>query len=264
MARVRPGIKWAYGVTTVWLDHFGNKRTERRESLLPRTLESLKRAGFDNPCLYVDGCDHKVAQEYETQFNLEVTNRRRNIRTFGNWVLALGELYIREPYADRYAMFQDDLVTYLNLKKYLEKATYGGTKEGNNAKVYYNLYSFPSNENLTPKVSESGKELTGAGFYVSNQNGRGAVGLIFDNETVRVLLAHTHMIERPRDPHRGFKAVDGGIVTALKKSGYKELVHIPSLTQHIGDQSSMGNKPHLKSTSFKSEDFDAVSLLSST
>lgn len=47
---VRPApvraYRWSYGVTTV---------TERRDTLLPQTLASLKAAGWDNPRLFVDG-----------------------------------------------------------------------------------------------------------------------------------------------------------------------------------------------------------------
>lgn len=234
-------LSWAYGVTTV---------PERRDALLKRTLASLKLAGFPSPRLFVDNC--KDPGEYK-EFGLEITTRHPRIRTHMNWVLALYELYGREPNAQRYALFQDDFVTYRNLCSYLEQTPYpdGG-------RAYLNLYTFPSNQALCPKAKDGNEQV---GWYPSNQLGRGAVALVFSREATLELLCSRHMVDRPMDPNRGHKAVDGGIVTALKKVGYREYVHNPSLVQHMGDVSVMGNKPHQKAGSFRGEDFDALNLL---
>lgn len=233
-----PSITWAYGVTTV---------PSRRDSLLPRTLDSLKRAGFPSPRLFVDGCQPEYAGSWHDEFGLEVTTRWPTIRTFGNWTLGLAELYIREPHADRYAMFQDDFITYPNLRPYLEDCPYP-------EKGYWNLYTFPSNQTLCPK-DEAGNRREG--WFLANQMGRGAVALVFDRLTVHTLLTHQHMVERPMDPRRGHRSIDGGIVTALRKAGWSEYCHNPSLVQHTGDISSMGNKPHKKAESWRGEEFDA-------
>lgn len=231
-------LKWAYGVTTVPM---------RRHDLLPRTLKSLAAGGFDQPRLFVDDCTNTEAAEYERQFGLEVTARYPCIRTFGNWVLTLAELYIRNPWADRYFVAQDDFVTYRNLRAYLERCAY--PEQG-----YWNLYTFPSNQVLAPADGLPG-------WYRSNQNGRGAVALVFSRPAVMLLLAHAHMIERPQDAHRGHRSVDGGIVEAFRKVGWEEWVHNPSLVQHTGLVSAMRNKPHQLSPSFRDEEFDALSLI---
>jgi hypothetical protein len=100
-----PRYAWAYGVTTV---------PSRRNDLLPETLCSLCEAGFDAPRLFVDGDNDPKG--WEREFGLETTCRYPTIRTHGNWILALSELFIREPHAERYALFQDDLITYRNLR----------------------------------------------------------------------------------------------------------------------------------------------------
>lgn len=238
----RPPIKWSYGVTTVPC---------RKDSLLPMTLSSLRVAGFPEPRLFVDGATPKQAREYEEQFGLLVTSRNPTIRTYMNWVLALAELYGREPYANFYAVFQDDFVTYSNLRQYLEKCEYPG-------RGYWNLYTFPVNQAICPKHPNGLEKI---GWYPSNQLGRGAVALVFNRETVLTLLTHQHMVERPIDVDRGWKAVDGGVVTALNKAGWQEFVHNPSLVQHQGTISTMRNKPHKQATSFKGTDFDAMNLL---
>lgn len=233
-------LEWSYGLTTVPC---------RRKDLLPRTLTSLRKAGFDKPRLFVDGCNDALS--WSREFELEVTCRFPTIRTFGNWILSLWELYIRQPNADRYAMFQDDFVTYRNLRQYLESVPY--PSDG-----YCNLYTFPQNQKLAPKTRHGG---TVDGWYPSNQMGRGAVALVFDGYSVKNLLAAAHIIDRPQDIHRGWKAIDGGIVTAFRKMGRVEYVHSPSLVQHTGLHSSMGNKPHLQAESFRGEDYNVLELL---
>ena len=230
-------MKWAYGLTTV---------PERRETTFPKTIESLRNAGFDSPRLFIDGYLDRAL--YAT-LGLSTSMRETRIRTFGNWMLGLIKLYIREPHADRYAMFQDDFVTYRNLRGYLEKSPYPN-------KGYLNLYTFPSNQGLAPRDGTQG-------WYLSNQLGRGAVALVFNKEAIKTLMYSKDIVDRPEDSQRGHRAIDGGIVTAFKKAGWKEYVHNPSLVQHIGDVSSMGNNPHLKAISFKGEDYDAMELLES-
>lgn len=223
-------MKWSYGVTTV---------PERRHDLLPRTLASLKLAGFEEPHLFVDS-EHGYAE-----LGLPMTVRYPKVRTAGNWVLSAMELYIRNPHADRYAVFQDDFVTYRNLRVYLERTPYP-------QRGYCNLYSFPSNEELA-----KGR----LGWYESNQFGRGAVALMFSREALLTCLGSQHLLERPQDSVRGHVKVDGGIVDAMRKAGWKEYVHNPSLVQHMGHVSTMGNGTHKQSRSFKGEEFNALEML---
>lgn len=234
--RRRHPIRYAYGVTTV---------PDRRAKLLPKTLASLRSAGFDTPTLFVDGdsnCD-----SWREEFKLEVTCRYPVIRTFGNWSLSIAELFIRDPHADRYCMFQDDFITYPNLRAYLDTCEY--PDDG-----YWNLYTFPKNQRLAPKDDKPG-------WYKSNQRGLGAVALIFSRGALTTLLAQPHLVNRPIDLRRGWRAVDGGIVTAMNKAGYKEYVHNPSLVQHTGLKSSMKNHEQPLAESFRGEGFDATQLI---
>lgn len=230
-SRSKNVMKWSYGVTTV------KQRLE--DGLLERTLNSLRSAGFDNPRLFIDGDNSGFER-----FGLEMTHRNPVIRTFGNWYLALLELTIREPAADRYALFQDDFVTYLGLREYLELVPYPD-------KGYLNLYTFPCNQ----------QRCNGNGWFESDQFGKGAVAIVMDNEAAHVLLTQRHMADRAKDPIRGHRAIDGGIVDSFKKAGYKEYIHNPTLVQHTGHISSMGNSPHQQAVSFRGEQFNAMELL---
>jgi len=228
-------LKWSYGVTTL---------ADRFDDLLPKTLTSLNRSGFGQPRIFVDG----EGALPDCVAGLPITQRIPKVMTMANWWLALTELYMREPLADRYAIFQDDLVCSRNLRAYLEASEYP-------EKGYLNLYTFPENEKPTN------------GWHESNQRGRGAVALVFNNEAVRSLLLAEHMIKKVQDRQlrrgypRGTKGVDGGVVESFRKIGWKEYVHSPSLVQHTGLVSSMGNRRHPLATSFKGESFDLINLL---
>jgi hypothetical protein len=237
-------LVWTVGVTTV---------PQRRGDLLLKTLESLNAAGFVKPRLFVDG--EKDAESWRAEFGLEVTARFPVIRTHGNWFLALGELFIRTPNADRFAIFQDDLIAVKNLRPYLDLCKYPDNG-------YWNLLTFPQNQKgTTPGFYEApGYAMPGYAYKV--QRGLGAVGLVFSRDAALEILFAQHMVERPIDADRGWKAVDGGVVTAANKAGYREYVHSPSLIQHTGVKSTMGNLPHPLAPTFPGAGFDALSLVS--
>ncbi len=237
------GKKWAVGVTTV---------IERmRNNLLDTTLVSLERAGFPKPRLFIDGSEG--LSEFDVLISTyDVTIRSPKILTAGNWTLAAWELLYRHPDSDLFAIFQDDCIAVRNLRQYIEAINYPSNG-------YLNLYTFPKNEKPIK------------GFYLSNQLGLGAVGLVFSNKALRVCLGSQHMANRPiakrirkgkeQPSPRRWKAIDGGIVETIKKAGWKEYVHNPSLIQHTGKQSAMGNRMQPQAGTFPGEEFDALSLL---
>lgn len=238
-------VKWSYGVMTV---------PQRRTTLLPGTLESLRMAGFHSPHLFVDGAnggyDYLRAKIDPTGAS-GITYRYPNVRTFGNFILSLAELYIREPNADRYALFQDDFVTVRHLRAYLDRCPYPG-------RGYLNLYSFRENEQLEP--FRSGK----MGWVESNQMGRGAVALVFDRDCLQSILskapALTHFVNKPLDSTFGWRRADGALVEAIRNIGYKEYIHNPSLVQHTGDVSTIGNH-NSKSITWRGEEYNPLTLL---
>lgn len=243
-------MEWSYGITTI---------PERRETYLPRTVRSLQNAGFEAPIIFVDGAGESSGG---------LVCRGNRIRTFGNWFLALAELYVRKPLADRYVIFQDDMVTCKNLRQYLEQVPFP-------EKGYLNLLTMPLWNSL--KVLRENFSIARAnsqpypysvpdsddyiGFYHSNQNGKGAVANVFDQAGVRLLFQSDHIFDKPKDQHKGHQCIDGAIISAMKKGGFIEYVHNPSLVYHIGDVSSMGHHKYPDATTFRGEDFDALDLL---
>lgn len=254
-----PQLRWSYGVTTV---------PERRTSTLPRTLASLERAGFPNPRLFVDG--DTESRDWD-RIGLEKTFRWPRMYAYPSWLLGVWELYLRNPNADRYAMFQDDLVTYRNLRRYLEVIPYPDpkppSKHGPAAHPgYLNLYTFPHNYDLCPMHGRY------TGWFMSDQSGKGAVALVFSRTALVALLTNQaaidranagsgdsnasrpntdapgtpvspnhkpiiHLTERsynPTDPKRQYKNIDGGVVDAMRLARWAEYVHAPTLVQHTG------------------------------
>jgi len=234
-------MKWMYGVLTV---------PSRFDELLPRTLHSLAMAGFGEPRLFVDGEKHPDI--YEQRFDLEVTVRYPIVHVYPNWILSMWELYLREPFADRYAMFQDDLISVKNLRPYLERAPYP-------EKGYLNLYTFMNNEALVKDKP--------VGFLPASQNGRGALGLVFSQEAMIVLLGSSHMAKRVRNTARskgklprGWTHADGAVVEAMNAAGWSEYVHNPSLLRHTGLVSATGSCRYAPDRTFPGEDFDAMEI----
>lgn len=231
---------WSYGVMTV---------KSRLSSLLPRTLKSLSRAGFDSPRVFVDGCKDV------NLLGLQHTCRVPTVRTAGNWHLSMMELYVRCPTADRYALFQDDLLACRNLREYLEQCQYP-------LNGYLNLLTFMDNEKADASVGWRESKIITDTEDNSPQTGRGAVALVFDHKAVTTLLSSRRFIERHADAKWGWRKIDGGIVDAMNAAGYREFVHSPSLVQHIGEKSSMGIRRYPTANTFPGEGFDVMSLLS--
>jgi hypothetical protein len=253
-------MEWAYGVTTT---------PKRKNSVLPQTLASLARAGFDAPHLFVDACPPEEALAYKERYkNLPLTTRWPRINVYGNWILSMAELYIRNPKAVRYAIFQDDLLMCGNLRKYLELCPY--PKLG-----YWNLYTFPQRERVCPRVENTTDRITG--WYHCGHRGLGALALVFSKEAVTTLLTHQNTILKPLAVKDSFRTVDGMVVTSMQFAGYKEYVHYPSLVQHMGVYSTMDKRqnpvgpfehldpfkwhPKTMSRSFPGEHHDAMKFL---
>lgn len=245
---VQKALTWTCGVTTV---------PERRDGLLHDTLMSLERGGFPSPRLFVDRSTYPWGESCSGGRAQSIRDPR--VGAYGNWVLAAWELFLRDPEADRYAIFQDDVICSANLRPYLDAAAYP-------ERGYLNLYTFPVNQELCVEGHE--------GFYLSNQRGKGACALVFSNLGMQTLLGSDHLVAHATDKrlmgndpdsYRRTRNIDGAVIEAFKKSGWQEWVHNPSLIQHTGTEHSTirgRNVPdNWKATSFRGEEYDCLELL---
>ena len=231
-------MKWACGVCTV---------PQRMYDLLPQTLASLKLAGFSDIRLFVDHC---ADPKEHVPMAKGVTNRWPRIGSYGNWMLGMTELFLRAPDADRYVMFEDDVVLCRNTRNYVEACKFptGG---------YLNLYTVPDNV-------EAGQT---AGWTRSAQKGRGALALAFDRDGVRAILTSARCVSHSESKQRGHYLTDGAILDAMRKVGVREWVHVPSLVQHTGAETTIPNRlaptraEYMTAPTFPGESFDAMEFL---
>jgi hypothetical protein len=245
-------MNWIVGITTI---------PARRETYLPDTLESIERAGFPKPRLFVDGSDE--AERWVPFFGAErLTLRWPNVGAFGNFALGLWELVMRNPTGERFIMFQDDVVCCKNLREYLDKQIYP-------TKGYWNLFTYGRSERAIQALGgrkgwvEGGMILRGEeedGWVPQNkeQKGQGCLAVVFDREAAVTLLEQPPFIRKPISASRPKTCVDGAIVGAMNHAGYREWVHGPSLVQHIGIDSSIQKGKQWKtfSDSFRGEEWD--------
>lgn len=224
-------VIWSYGVMAC---------PARKSDLLVRTLNSLNKAGFSYPVIFLDDAPH-IPSYFQC---CSVVRRNLSLGAFGNFVLGMWELYLRNPNADRYIMFQDDVVCYKNLRQYLEACNLLSL-------AYYNLYTWDVNIKRNMP-----------GWSLSDQMSRGALALMFGNQALRDLLACQSFIDHRKNCHNGHKAIDKAILNSLiREKGYREFTHTPSLVQHTGFYSTIKNQSGHVSEVFNGEDFDAMSLL---
>ena len=207
-------VRWSYGITTV---------SERRFNLLQDTLQSLASSGFPNPKVFTDGLPHKLGH-------------------LANWMRTAFNLYTMEPLADRYAIFEDDLICCSNLREYLE--------QWHPDPGYLNLLTHQQNADLLqPRAPH--------GWYLSNQRGRGAVALVFDNSAIRDLLTSRVFIDRPKMEHK--QSADSIVLESLGPYGYKEYFHHPGLVQHMGKESMLGHQ-YGEMESFGGTSYDPLTI----
>ncbi|MEM2989752.1 MAG: hypothetical protein QXQ02_01050 [Halobacteria archaeon] len=141
-------------------------------------------------------------------------------------------------------LFQDDIVSVMGLYEYLDRTC---THE----LVYWNLYTWP--ENMRSET----------GWVLSNQKGRGALGLVFSREALLCLLGSKMFWEHRMDAHSGSKCDDRAVITTMNANGYKEMVHNPSLLQHTGVELSVARNQLevLTTPAFPGEDYDVCEQL---
>jgi hypothetical protein len=225
-------MSWSYGITAV---------PSRVYDLLPRTLESLAKAGFNEPTVFMDGQVIDMEALYFVHNGPLVIHRPR-IGHFANWINSLYYLYTTNPKAKFFALFEDDLLAVSNLRTYIEQC-YQPTRG------YFNLVTH--DQNYIPIKRKPG-------WHQPKYKGKGALGLVLSSDVVQVLIRSTNLESYLRSDKR--KAADGYVMTTLTVMRYKEYVHSPGLLQHTGLISTLDHK-YGYMNSFPGEDYNPLELL---
>jgi hypothetical protein len=204
--------QWAAGVTTA----------PRPVATLERTLRSLADAGWSAVRLFAE-----PGSLIPAAFGmLPVTWRESRVGAFGNWHLALSELFMRDPKADAYLLCQDDVLLSRRAREYLETELWPASSLG-----AFSLYAGGPQFSQLP-----------TGFHVdaSGWEARGALAYVFPNAAVRLLLGHPYVLNhRRRGPNAGMADIDGVVGAWCLASGLPAYIHAPSLARHIGDISTI-------------------------
>lgn len=203
-------MEWSYAITAV---------PQRADNLLVQTVQELEKGGFADPVIIMDG----PMPEGPSVLSRYTIIDHPHLGHIKNWLMALHYVFYSKPQAQYFAIFEDDLLCVPNLRQYLETCEYPD-------KGYWNLITHdPSYIKIGPQH----------GWHVSNQRGWGAVGLVFSRQAVIDLLQCSKFVERATAPK--LNAADGLVLYLMKRQGYREWIHSPSLLQHTGVKSTLKN-----------------------
>lgn len=207
-----PVQRWMVGVTT----------SPRDPSTVNQTLDSVVRAGWSSPWVFMDG----AVQLSPRHRHLPVTFRESRSGAWPNYFLALSELLHRDPDADAYAVIQDDvlLANAENLKTYLEEVLWPDPSVG-----VVSLYC--------PSVYHQ----ESAGWHQLEQKWIwGALAFIFSNESAWAFISDPEVIAHRRSQQfDGLRQIDTTVGQWIRRTKRQILYPVPSLARHIGEQSTL-------------------------
>jgi hypothetical protein len=210
--RCGPGVTmWAVGVTT----------SPRKQPTLEICLDSLIRAGWERPWLFVDGGTRLDARRN----HLPVTYREEKVGAWPNFYLALLELLMRQPEADAYLLVQDDALFY----------------DGENLRAYLETMLWPD-ENVAAVSLYCPEPYTRrqAGWYQLDETWVwGALALVFSNPAARRFALDHQVFEHRWAGHRRDALIDVVVGAWARRNGGSVYYPAPSLVQHIGQTSTL-------------------------
>ena len=216
----RKEATWACGVTTA----------PREKPTLTRTLESIEKAGFPAPTIFSD--DRGVA--CPLSYSERITQRAARLGAFPNFYCGLTELFMGNPTADYYAMFQDDVRLTENCRWYLDDVL---SPSGNQVHSIYTSSRYSGDY--------CGSGLLTTNHLIDNRYARwvfvtegwdyvGALAFVFSQESINTFLTSPVAVQH-RHSEYGLRCVDSIVGKVFKTVR----AHYPSLAQHIGDTSTI-------------------------
>lgn len=201
---------WAVGMTTA----------PRKKPTVSTALSTAVRAGFTDGILFAE--PDSLIPDLQ---GWRLVQRESTLGAFGNSMLALAELYYRNPTADAYLMLQDDIEFIdADVKAYLESVLWIGK---NTAAV--SLFTSNAYAQKSP-----------GWYHFERQQWRwGACAWMFPNAFVRAVLADRSVIDHAANPRTGKRLVDHTIASYIRRQRNFVYFPWPSIVQHIGDTSTI-------------------------
>jgi hypothetical protein len=222
-------VNWKVGITTA----------KRDQSTIERTVASVIAAGWDDITIFAD-CDCL------TDLGHPVTNRGFQVGAWGNFYLGLTELTMINPTAEYFLMCQDDVVFAKQVRQFCER---------HEQIIQTGIFS--------PYCNTSYSERRGKHqFHELDEGARlwGALAMVFCNRLAYQFLgseiARNH---RRHGINEGLRNVDTVVGIWCQRERVKYFVYVPSLVQHIGITSTLGNadSPNRSAADFVGEECDA-------
>lgn len=207
-----PVQRWMVGVTT----------SPREVSTLNSTLDSLLRAGWSSPWIFMDG-GVEIAERHQ---HLPVTFRETRCGAWPNYYLSLTEMLMRDPRADAYLLVQDDvlLTQSENLKSYLESVLWPA--EGVGAVSLYCSAKYHREQPGWHDLQEK---------WVW-----GALAFVFSNTSAWAFVSDPEVIAHRQSSHfDGTRQIDVTIGEWVQRTGKTIRYPVPSLAQHLGESSTL-------------------------
>lgn len=198
--------KWAVGILT----------SARKSQTIIKTVKALEHAGWDAGIIFAEPQSYVNCGD-----NWDCVNRFRQIGIFGNWILGLYELFIRNIDADAFLMMQDDIIIAPNTRKYLESALW--FTEGPHLVSLFG-----------PNVADKDESNS---WRSTSKYGGGPASLVMSHETVQEILSSLIPL-RYYGIKRKTSFDDLGIFSLASSKKWPVYYPKPSIGDHIGHQST--------------------------
>jgi hypothetical protein len=203
---------WAIGVTTA----------PRIQPVLSACLESLARAGWQRPHLFIDSAVN-VSEHHD---QLPCTFRDERVGAWANYYLTLAELLLGHPRADAYIVVQDDALVYdgESLTSYLETVLWPGQTS-----CLVSLYCSGADAAADPGWHPCD------GMMMS-----GPLALAFPREQAKAFVTDREVFEHRWSADELAATSIGDVISLWAfKRGVPIWLPTPSLVQHIGETSTI-------------------------
>ena len=200
--------RWAVGVTTA----------PRKEETFAASMRSILAAGFE-PHIFAEP-DSPIPDEFS---HLPLTQHRSKLGCWPNYYMALQEMLTRDPHADAYAIFQDDIILASQTKEFLERALWPTENLG-----VVSIYCSLAYAQEKP------------GWYTLDQKWVwGACAFIWPRHQLVHFLSNNAIHWRLTGRAQGVRNIDIVVGNWAKEHSRPVWYCSPSLVQHIGNTSTL-------------------------
>jgi len=200
--------KWAVGVTIA----------PRRYPTITKSIKALESAGWGTGIIFAEPGSY-----IDCGPNWPYVHRFKQTGIFGNWILGLYELFIRNIDADAFFMIQDDIVVAPGTRNYLENSLW-----------------FTEQPHLVSLFGPNAidKDPSNGWRSVSNYHG-GPNSIIMSHETVQEILSSLIPLRYYGVQSQKKTSFDDlGVFILMSQNNWPVFYPKPSLGDHIGHQST--------------------------